>query len=62
MLGYIEAIDYIGNEEDVQAVSDLVDKFQDALTDYQVSPNPKQPLFSTLADVTCVGSKTKSHL
>ena len=42
MLGRVEAADYTGSEEDVQAVSDLMDKIRDALTDYQVSVNLRQ--------------------
>ena len=37
VLGRIEAADYIGNKEDIQIVSDLMDRVQDAIMDYQVS-------------------------
>ena len=41
-MGRVEAVDYAGNEEDAQVVSDLMDKIRDVLTDYQVSVEPKQ--------------------
>ena len=42
MLSCTEAADYVENKEDVQKTSDLVDQIQEALTDYQVSRDPKQ--------------------
>ena len=43
----VGAADYAGSEEDVQAVSDLMDKIRGALIDYQVSVDPKQFLRPT---------------
>ena len=41
VLGRVEAVDYMGNQEDVQIVSGLVDQIRDAFSDYQVSLDPK---------------------
>ena len=42
MLGRVEAAGYTENDVDVQIVSELVDDIRDAVTDYQVSGDPKQ--------------------
>ena len=47
-MGRVEAVEYMGNEEDVRAVSDLVDEIRDAAIDYQVSGDPNQLLQSLL--------------
>ena len=47
-MGRVEAVEYMGNEEDIRAVSDLVDEIRDAAIDYQVSGDPNQLLQSPL--------------
>jgi len=42
VLGRVEATDDVRNEGDVQIVSNLIDQIRDALTDYQVSLDPKR--------------------
>lgn len=41
-MGRVEAVEYTGNEEDVRAVSNLVDEIRDAAIDYQVSGDLNQ--------------------
>jgi hypothetical protein len=56
-----EAVDYAGNEEDAQVVSDLMDKIRDALTDYQVSVDPKKFLRPPSLNRSSTGRTTESH-
>ena len=46
MLGRVEAAGYTENDVDIQTVSELVDDIRDAVTDYQVSGDPKQFLWA----------------
>ena len=41
VLDQIETVGYVENEKDVQIVSGLMDDVRDAVTRYQVGPNPK---------------------
>lgn len=46
MLGCVKSVDYVGNDEDIWIVSDLVDEIQDTVINCQVSGIPEEFLWS----------------
>ena len=62
VLSDIEAVGYMENDRDVQIVSELMDDIQDAVTDYQVSSDPRWFLQSSHPNETGLDGEPTGHI
>ena len=53
---------YVENDKDVQTVSELMDDIRDAITDYQVSSDPKLFLCTSSFKQTGLDGEPTSHV
>jgi len=62
VLDHIEAVEYKENDKDVQIVSELMDDVRDAVTDYQVSSDPRWFSITSLSKKTGLDGEPTGHI